>query len=197
MSNNFDKELRAEIIETQKARSDLLKWKLLLIATIGCVGLGLTKDNRVPYAPFILCCIPFVCYYVDILCAHLNLRINAIGRYFVLKNKNVNIDYEDLCERLDKEVNYFGLETYALRVTTILLSIFVVILGVCYFFIGGTIYPSIKKSLIEYQNVCLAITIGFSGLLGIFSTFYVRILANKKMRSLDKIIEELLTPKKN
>jgi len=32
--------LRTELIETQKVRSDLLKWKLLIVAGIGGAALG-------------------------------------------------------------------------------------------------------------------------------------------------------------
>lgn len=36
-----DSKLTEEIIETQKARSDLIKWKFLVVAVLGGDGLGL------------------------------------------------------------------------------------------------------------------------------------------------------------
>src|SRR5437879_5362705 len=78
--------LRLEIIASQKARTDLLKWKMVLTAALGTVGLGLYKPEgpteEVSWAPFTLCCIPLACIYVDLLCAHLSLRIKVIGTYF-------------------------------------------------------------------------------------------------------------------
>ena len=34
--------LRSELLEARKARTDFIRWKLILVATIGAVGLGLT-----------------------------------------------------------------------------------------------------------------------------------------------------------
>lgn len=83
-------ELRDEIVESQKARADLFKWKIILVATLGALALGLESDPQKAGAPandpsfsheYLLCLIPLVCLYVDILCSHLNLRIMVIGRY--------------------------------------------------------------------------------------------------------------------
>jgi hypothetical protein len=88
-------ELRDEIVESQKARVDLLKWKIIIVATLGAVALGfesstppatLPTDSAAANAPpfshdYLLCLIPLICLYVDILCSHLNLRMMVIGRY--------------------------------------------------------------------------------------------------------------------
>lgn len=75
-------ELRDEIVESQKARCDLLKWKLALVAGLGAVGLGL--GDYAPKEPgyshhYVLCLIPLVCVYVDLLAKHMTLRIMVIG----------------------------------------------------------------------------------------------------------------------
>lgn len=36
--------LRDEIIESQKARTDLMKWKLILVAAIGAAGFGIGSN---------------------------------------------------------------------------------------------------------------------------------------------------------
>ena len=72
--------LRTQIVETQRARSDLMKWKLLLVAGLGTVVLGVEKVTVVNQQ-LILALIPMVCVYVDSLCAHLSLRIFAIGQF--------------------------------------------------------------------------------------------------------------------
>jgi hypothetical protein len=69
-----------EIIQAQAVRSDLLKWKILAIAALGAVGLGLTDTNNPTHADLVLCCVPFVCAYIDALCRHLSLRIRVISR---------------------------------------------------------------------------------------------------------------------
>lgn len=71
--------LRQEILESQKARSDLLKWKLVLVAGLSAVGLGFNTGGR--SHPVVLVAIPLVCLYVDLLCRHQNLRIQLIAEF--------------------------------------------------------------------------------------------------------------------
>ena len=61
----------------------MLKWKLVLVGTLGAAGLGLAGASRhTPGHPeLVLCAVPFVSVYVDLLCRHLSLRILVIGRY--------------------------------------------------------------------------------------------------------------------
>ena len=83
--------LRDEIIESQKARADLFKWKIILVAAIGAAVLGVGdplaagktagEDDMVSKREYLLCLVPLVCVYTDILCAHMNLRIRVIGQF--------------------------------------------------------------------------------------------------------------------
>jgi len=71
-------ELRREITQYQASLIDLMKWKLIIIGSIGAVGLGLTKDvsAKTPeVSSLILCVVPFACNYVDALCKNLQLKI--------------------------------------------------------------------------------------------------------------------------
>ena len=84
----FEKDLvslRTEIVECLKARIDLLKYKLLIIAILGSIGLGLTDKINVEKAVvapvYVLCVIPFACIFVDSLCMHNNLRILVIAKF--------------------------------------------------------------------------------------------------------------------
>ena len=76
-------DLRAEVAEAQKARSDLLKWKLVVVAALAATGLGLVdrQRNGQQYADIVLCAIPPLCAYIDLLCHHLTLRQIVIGTY--------------------------------------------------------------------------------------------------------------------
>ena len=71
--------LRDEIIEAEKARTDLLKWKLIIVSGLGGAGLGFTGQSSVPGALYVLLLIPAVCLYVDLMCRHLTLRIMVVG----------------------------------------------------------------------------------------------------------------------
>ncbi len=78
--------LRTQIIESQRARHDLIKWKLFLVAVLGATGLGVSGFNiQTPTflkkAELLLALIPLVCVYVDAICSNLSLRIIGIGAF--------------------------------------------------------------------------------------------------------------------
>ena len=58
-----------------------MKWKLLLVSGLGAAGLGFSEHSGTFRAELVLCCIPFVCAYVDLVCNHLSLRIRVIGKF--------------------------------------------------------------------------------------------------------------------
>ena len=80
--------MRDEIIESQKARADLFKWKIIPAAAIRAAALGAAdplggsaragQDEMVTKREYLLCLAPLVCVYTDILCAHMNLLIRII-----------------------------------------------------------------------------------------------------------------------
>jgi hypothetical protein len=114
------KKLPDEILESQKTRSTLLKWKLVIVASLGAAGLGLTSGSNPKIN--LLSLIPFVCVYVDLLCTNINLRIMLIGRYLAEK-------CSDSYELFAKERrNWFALEDWALYGSTYCVS---GILGFC------------------------------------------------------------------
>jgi hypothetical protein len=108
--------LRDEILEAEKARSDLLKWKLVLVAAIGTVGLGFGQ-SEVGH-PIVLIGIPLVCAYVDLLCSHLTLRIHVIGNFMRSRTgepstsaennftQNLFRDYEIFAESNRKSIRF-------------------------------------------------------------------------------------------
>lgn len=122
-----------EIIEAEKGRTDLLKWKLILIAALGAVGLGIggdeSRSSSFSSLHLVLCLIPFVCVYVDLLCKHLQMRILVISKFFQIhsseKPEKEMIDfqaYEHFCENVR---SVFNLEDWAQHWSTIMLSILV------------------------------------------------------------------------
>ncbi len=113
--------LPEEIIETEKSRSDILKWKLVLVAVLGAVGLGLSgKANA---SPLVLAMIPFVCVYVDLLCCNCNIRTIVIGTYYSISRRD---SYERF---VGKHRHAFEMENWALYWSTRLLCGLVVIFG--------------------------------------------------------------------
>lgn len=80
-------EFRDDLIEAQKARVDLFKWKLILVAGLGAAASGLVGTNPVRNAGLLLALIPLVSLYVDILCNDLTLRIVVIAKFLELVAK--------------------------------------------------------------------------------------------------------------
>lgn len=93
-----------EIIESEKSRIDLLKWKFIAIGALGSIGLGIKplSSQALPksgsYQPgvfltfsfastLIFCLIPLLCVYIDLLCKHLNIRILVVGNFFLKEHK--------------------------------------------------------------------------------------------------------------
>ncbi len=140
------KYFRQDIIYAQRTRADLLKWKLIISAALGAVGLGIYRpeakatDSLFPFE-LAFCLIPFVCAYVDLLCYHLNLRIFVINKFFKRfkvecpnqKSQNTNWEnnifffqqYEATCDQVRST---FELESWALKWTSILLLVSIIIL---------------------------------------------------------------------
>lgn len=120
--------LRDEIIESEKARTDLIKWKLILVAAIGVTGLGIgSSQSGGGHPSILLALVPFVCLYVDAVCYHNEIRIVAIAQF--LREGCGDSDakkYEEHCRRSRK---LFSLEPLVLLWTTIVLSVLVLLIG--------------------------------------------------------------------
>jgi hypothetical protein len=122
-----------EIVEAEKGRTDLLKWKLILVAALGTIGLGLSNLSSTA-KPILslhltLCLIPLVCLYVDLLCKHLQMRILVISKFFQIHIDTNNTDetpcfnsYESFCEQVR---SVFTLEDWAQQWSTQFLSVLI------------------------------------------------------------------------
>ena len=130
--------LRTEIVESQKARMDFLKYKLVAIASLSAIGLGFGDyklDKIIVPADYVLCIIPFVCAYIDLLCYHNTLRILVIGCFL----KHHDDLYEGYIVQLDKQhakgVRYFfDMEDLALHWSSVALSIALIVYCIVPFF---------------------------------------------------------------
>ena len=97
-------ELRREITQYQASIIDLMKWKLILIGSIGAVGLGLTDKGSADHpgvSALILCVIPFACNYVDALCKNLQLKICRRRVIMGLIGEQVITDDESLIRKAE------------------------------------------------------------------------------------------------
>jgi hypothetical protein len=131
---------RNEIVETAKARGELLKWKLIGVSALGASGLGLAVPNG-GRAYLVLALIPLVCFYVDLVCQHYALRILVIARFLALSASGEQAAYERFVERSRqmgrRRINVFALEDWVLDGSTYILSLLVMLAGFVLPSLGG------------------------------------------------------------
>ncbi|RCJ17542.1 hypothetical protein A6S26_30845 [Nostoc sp. ATCC 43529] len=166
-----------EIVEAEKGRTDLLKWKLILVAALGAIGLGISNPSSTS-KPMLslhlaLCLIPLVCVYVDLLCKHLQMRILVISEFFQYSEYKNNTDeysclylYERFCEQVR---SVFNLEDWAQQWSTQFLSVLVIVAAL----------------ILKLQKTDLFVLV-FSGICGIIFTLIIDKAYENKRKNLKK-----------
>ena len=150
--------LRTEIVESEKVRIDLLKYKLITIATLSAVGLGLSEKidlARVLIEPvYVLCIIPFVCIFVDSLCMHNSLRILVIAKFLEKAGDQYEMFVSDLRNSKHASRFIFSLEDWALQYSSILVSGILIGIGI-------------------HKNTCILIITGVIGVMIILALYVI------------------------
>jgi hypothetical protein len=123
------KMLRTEIIESQKTQADFLKWKLIAVATVAGISLGVANSTSpaVEGAKLLLCLVPFICAYVDLTSLHIMVRVITIGLFL----KHAGDEYEEFvfAARTTSAADPFVFEAIALHGSSIAFNLAVGILG--------------------------------------------------------------------
>ncbi|HMA66767.1 MAG TPA: hypothetical protein VKO20_03015 [Desulfosalsimonadaceae bacterium] len=169
-----------EILEAQKTRSSLLRWKLLICAAIGSAGLGFTSQSS-QAGIGLLALIPLTCAYVDLLCANLNLRMIIIGRYFA--------DHGDSYETyISPRRVIFCLEDWALYGSTIMIACLLMMLAAGHF--AYAIYAGATLNVSPVFECCQCVAIFLSCVITIVMTRWIvrafRILSECGIREMDQ-----------
>ena len=70
-------------LEAQKTQAEFLKWKLIAVASVAAVALGFAgpEQRHVSGARMLVCLIPLICAYVDLLSLHIVVRIIVIAAF--------------------------------------------------------------------------------------------------------------------
>jgi len=126
MADATVEKLREEIIESQKSRLDLLKWKIILVAALGAAAFGVSAEKGTGGVPSLLALVPLVCLFVDIVCHHTDVRIMFIGSFLRTCDEPTASAYERYCS---KGREYFTLENGALTGTTLAVSVLIIVMG--------------------------------------------------------------------
>lgn len=134
--------LRNEILESEKAKTEYLKYKLIAVAALGSVGLGFGDKSSGQGAidtDYLLLMIPWVCAYVDLLCYHNIVRILVIAKYLYDNDDPYERHVFLLCKKVDKANNrkgmryLFQMEDLPLHWSSIVLSVLIVFYSIVIF----------------------------------------------------------------
>lgn len=189
--------LRNEIIEAEKARIDLLKWKLIVAAGLAGIGFGLlntakgsgdaeTQGNEISHLA--LSIIPLACLYVDLLCYNLQIRMIVISQF--IQNYRPGdgvIDaegycmYEKFCDRIR---GAFKLEDWAMEYSTRVISALIALS-----FIPICQLHNVRLIPLSSAGV-YATLILLSGLSGIILSMIIKRKYNKKVHKARKTIHQ-------
>ena len=180
--------LRSEIIQSEKTQTDLMKWKLVLVSSLSSISLGFFQSNLTFKPQYLICLVPLICAYVDLMYFHLTLRILFIGSFIKElgmrgnhdSDKSAIIEYEMFAERTRKNNNLslFSLEEFAVQGSSIALSVLVIIFGVI-------TTPLNYNNLMELAPYCIA------GFLGILISCFIKYIVENKQRKIQNNVESL------
>lgn len=98
--------LRQEIIESQKSQAELLKWKLIATAAVAGAGLGIQVPALKSDARLLVCLIPLICAYVDLLSLHIVVRIIVIARFLRLQGDPYETFLHEYRNRREKPFSF-------------------------------------------------------------------------------------------
>jgi hypothetical protein len=116
--------LRTEIIDAQKQGAEMQRWKIIGSATIAALVLGLgggkTDSTATKVHVYVLCAIPPLCLFADMICAQIAIRIAVIAGYLRSKED----DYERYVAQSAKHLA-FKIEPLGSLFSTTLLCAFV------------------------------------------------------------------------
>jgi len=118
--------LRTEIIEAHKSGADFLKWKLIAVAAVSSVAIGfLTPANHSPTTEWrlIVCLIPFICAYSDMVGLDLAVRTMLIAGFLRLCNDPYEMHVANIRGRRD---NPFHTATTASFTASIAISVLII-----------------------------------------------------------------------
>jgi hypothetical protein len=187
--------LRQEISESEKARSDLLKWKLIGVSALAAAGLGFTQESHRSGAYMVLPLIPLVCFYVDLLCRHESLRILVIAAF--LRSQSSSTDdgarqeaaYEQFVKKKARPTgpgknSVFAFQDYALEWSTGLLSLLFLVTGILGYTIPSYVQLLLSCDKDELPSLFSALSI-ISGSLGLLFTVLLKKYFTHRVKVID------------
>lgn len=169
--------LRNEIIESEKSQADILKWKLIAIAGVASVSLGVGSAGSVPEAArLLICLVPLICAYVDLVSLHIMIRIVTIGIYLKMSGNR----YEQFAfkVRYTTNANPFIFEAVVLHGSSVAFNL--IILGL------GFVFP---HTLTHWQSTYTT-AYAVAGVLGLMVTVFSWVMYTMRAREVTNLAKE-------
>jgi len=144
--------------------------------------LGLAGARPSTHGDLVLCAVPLVCAYVDMLCRHLSLRIRVIGAFFEGTPANEEAakftDYEAFVEEARKKKDPFVLESWALTWSTVVLSAAIIVYGI----------ETINQTAQDSEAIGIAFIL--SGAIGLIATIRVWYEYRTRAKALETLAQQ-------
>jgi len=170
--------LRQEIVESQKSQADFLKWKLIAVAAVSSVALGVhLPDGKVADSVrSLLCLVPLICAYVDLISLHIMIRIMTIG-IFLRRSGDL---YENFTFEVREKAasNPFIFEAVALHGSSMVFSALI-------FLLGWTGAPNASLAIWVANGYMIA------GLFGVFVTAFSWLFYNSRIEKVLSTSEQV------
>lgn len=174
--------LHQEILEAQKTTASLWKWKLILISALASVGFGVSIGSPpTKGVPLVLCCIPLVCIYTDLLNRHLCVRAKIVGKWRTTHGTEFgHCGYEKFLKHLEENVTgIWSFEDTAIYLSSYLACAGLVAIGIWNIY-KASLGTEPLNSPFEF------ILVAGSGLLGFLATIRVRFTSEKLFNKINE-----------
>lgn len=157
-------QLRSEIVASQKIQADYLKWKLITVAALSAVALGINPSIK--QAVYLLCVVPLCCFYTDLLSLHTMIRIVTIGNFL----KKEGCKYEEYIDEIrQQKATPLKFENYALICSSVFFNLIPVIYGLV--------------QIISFKSTLTGISFIISGIVGILLTMVLVLRINRSIKT--------------
>ena len=173
---SLESALRSEIVESQKSQADFLKWKFIVVATVASAWLGFSTAT--PPAKegtqWLLCLLPLICAYIDLISLHIMIRITTIGSYL----KEVGNEYEQFIFEVRRPggANPYIFEGVALHGSSLAIDLFLIGFG----FLGLGLHWNSTILQVSY------IALGFVGIVVTIAFLFWYVLRSKEVQNIAK-----------
>jgi hypothetical protein len=176
--DNANAGLRQEIIESQKTQADFLKWKLIAVALLSSIALGFSGPST-DSAKFLICLIPLLCGYVDLISLHLMIRIITIGVYLRASGSS----YEEFAFKVrdTSGANPFVFEPGALHGSSLIFNGLIIVLGVVL---------NWRSATVKWPEMCATLYV-IAGVLGLVWTMFLWFTYVLRVRQVKGLGEQL------